>query len=55
VEACDELLATPLLMQQWVEEADRNDALIPLKKDYKAFSYRPSSSLLLSLASCEID
>jgi len=39
VEACDELLATPLLMQQWVEEADRNDALIPLKKDYKAFSY----------------
>jgi hypothetical protein len=39
VAACDELLATPLLMQQWVEEADRNDPLIPLKKDYKAFSY----------------
>lgn len=39
VAACDELLATPLLMQQWVEEADRDDPLIPLKKDYKAFSY----------------
>lgn len=39
VEACNELLATPLLMQQWVEEADRDDPLIPLKKDYKAFSY----------------
>jgi hypothetical protein len=39
VEACNELLATPLMMQQWVEEADRDDALIPLKKDVKAFSY----------------
>ncbi|WP_121356202.1 exo-alpha-sialidase [Flavisolibacter nicotianae] len=39
VDACNELLATPLLMQQWVEEADRDDPLIPLKKDYKAFSY----------------
>lgn len=39
VEACDELLATPLMMQQWVEEADRNDPLIPLKKEVKAFSY----------------
>jgi hypothetical protein len=39
VQACDELLATPLLMQQWVEEADRNDPLIPLKKDFKAFNY----------------
>jgi hypothetical protein len=38
-EACDELLANPLMMQQWVEEADRNDPLIPLKKDLKAFSY----------------
>ncbi|WP_308990989.1 six-hairpin glycosidase [Mariniflexile litorale] len=37
--ACEELLATPLLMQQWVEEADRDDPLIPLKKEYKAFSY----------------
>ena len=39
VEACNELLATPLMMQQWVEEADRDDELIPLKKEYKAFSY----------------
>ena len=39
VSACDELLGTPLLMQQWVEEADRNDPLIPLKKDFKAFCY----------------
>jgi hypothetical protein len=39
VEACNELLANPLMMQQWSEEADRNDPLIPLKKDYKAFSY----------------
>ncbi len=39
IEACEELLATPLMMQQWVEEADRNDPLIPLKKEVKAFSY----------------
>ncbi|WP_346238615.1 exo-alpha-sialidase [Niabella insulamsoli] len=39
VAACDELLAQPLQMQQWVEEADRNDPLIPLKKELKAFSY----------------
>lgn len=39
VEACNELLATPLMMMQWVEEADRDDVLIPLKKEYKAFSY----------------
>lgn len=39
VAACDELLATPLQMQQMVEEADRNDPLIPLKKDFKAFCY----------------
>ena len=37
--ACAELLSTPLMMQQWVEEADRDDPLIPLKKEYKAFSY----------------
>lgn len=37
--ACEELLSQPLQMQQWVEEADRGDALIPLKKQYKAFSY----------------
>lgn len=39
VAACQELLANPLMMQQWVEEADRDDALIPLKKQFKAFSY----------------
>jgi hypothetical protein len=39
VKACEEILATPLLMQQMVEEADRNDPLIPLKKEFKAFNY----------------
>lgn len=39
VEACNELLSSPLMMQQWVEEADRDDVLIPLKKQVKAFSY----------------
>ncbi|MEN2398996.1 six-hairpin glycosidase [Flavobacterium sp. MC2016-06] len=38
IKACDELLSKPLLMQQWVEEADRDDELIPLKKQFKAFS-----------------
>lgn len=37
--ACEEILSTPLLMMQTVEEADRNDPLIPLQKDFKAFSY----------------
>ncbi len=39
VAACKELLSSPLRMQEWVEEADRDDPLIPLKKQYKAFSY----------------
>ena len=39
IEACNELLSTPLIVQQWVEEADRDDPIIPLKKDLKAFSY----------------
>jgi hypothetical protein len=39
ITACDEILGTPLLMQQMVEESDRNDPLIPLKKDLKAFNY----------------
>jgi len=39
VNACDELLARPLMMQQWVEEADRDDPLIPLKSQYKALSF----------------
>jgi hypothetical protein len=37
--ACEEILATPLLMMQTVEEADRNDPLIPLQKEFKAFNY----------------
>ncbi len=39
VSACDEILSTALLMMQTVEEADRNDPLIPLRKDFKAFNY----------------
>lgn len=36
---CNELMATPLMMMQWVEETDRNDPLIPLHKEYKAFNF----------------
>jgi hypothetical protein len=39
IAACDEILGTPLLMMQTVEEGDRNDPLIPLQKDFKAFNY----------------
>nr|WP_294895658.1 exo-alpha-sialidase [uncultured Pedobacter sp.] len=39
VKDCKELLATPLMVQQWVEESDRDDPLIPLKGSYQAFSY----------------
>jgi hypothetical protein len=39
VRACEELLANPLMMQQWNEEADRDDPLIPLKKQFKAFCF----------------
>jgi hypothetical protein len=39
VAACNELLAQPLLTQQWNEEADRNDPLITLKNEYKAFCF----------------
>jgi hypothetical protein len=39
VKACQEILDNPLYMMQWVEESDRNDSIIPLKKDYKAFNY----------------
>lgn len=39
VQACNEILANPLMMQQMVEEADRNDPLIPYKRPVKAFSY----------------
>lgn len=41
VKACEELMGNPLMMQQWVEEADRDDPLIPLKNQFKAFSYYP--------------
>ena len=37
VKAVDALLADPMQRMQWVEEADRNDPLIPLSKPYKAF------------------
>lgn len=40
VAACDELLADPLTVQQWVEECDRNDVILPIKnEDLKAFCY----------------
>jgi hypothetical protein len=39
IDACNELMATPLMMMQWVEETDKNDPLIPLHKDYKAFNF----------------
>ena len=35
--ACEEILANPRYHMQWVEEADRNDPLIPLHKEYKAY------------------
>ncbi|MCM1521302.1 MAG: six-hairpin glycosidase [Muribaculaceae bacterium] len=38
-EACEEILANPLYRMQWVEEADRNDSIIPLKNPYKAFCW----------------
>lgn len=38
-EACDELMADPLMMQQWVEEADRNDPIVPYHRPIKAFAY----------------
>ncbi len=39
IKAGDEFLSTPVLMMQTVEEGDRNDPLIPLHKDFKAFNY----------------
>ena len=35
--ACEEILANSRYRMQWVEEADRNDPLIPLHKEYKAY------------------
>ena len=39
IAACEELLSNKLMTQQWVEEADRDDPIISLKGEYKAFSY----------------
>jgi len=39
VEACNELLNKPLVVQQWAEESDVNDPLIKLAGDYKAFAF----------------
>ncbi|GHE46933.1 exo-alpha-sialidase [Sphingobacterium griseoflavum] len=39
VAACKELMENPLMMQQWVEEADRNDPLVPYHRPIKAFAY----------------
>jgi len=39
VKGCEELMKDPLMMMQWEEETDRNDPLIPLKKNYKAFNF----------------
>lgn len=38
IKACDEILTDPMFRMQWAEEADRGDALLPLKTPYKAFS-----------------
>jgi len=38
VKAVDAMVADPMQRMQWVEEADRNDPLIPLRRPYKAFS-----------------
>jgi hypothetical protein len=38
IEACEQLLTSTLTTQQWAEEADRDDPLIALKGEYKAFS-----------------
>jgi hypothetical protein len=40
VDACKEILSNALMVQQWCEEADRNDPLLTLHNDnYKAFNY----------------
>lgn len=36
--ACEEILHNPRMLMGWVEEANRNDSLIPLTKDYKAYN-----------------
>lgn len=37
--ACEELMANPLMMQQWNEEAERNDPIVPMTLQFKAFNY----------------
>lgn len=50
VASCQEILDNPLYMMQWVEEADRQDPLIPLHKEYKAFcSYTLPDGKIASL------
>jgi hypothetical protein len=50
VAACEEILSNPLYMMQMVEEADRNDPLIPLHKEYKAFCwYRLQDGRIVAL------
>ena len=39
VKICSQILADPLQVQQWNEESDRDDPLIPLKGEYQALSY----------------
>ncbi len=38
VRAVDAMIADPMQRMQWVEEADREDPIIPLTRPYKAFS-----------------
>ena len=48
--AAEEILANPRYRMQWVEEADRNDPLIPLHKEYKAYcDYTLPDGRLVSL------
>ena len=39
VEACDELLSNTLMVQQWIEECDRDDELIKFREDLRSFCY----------------
>ena len=39
VKACDEIFNNPLLVQQWNEESDPHDPIIPMEGEYKALSY----------------
>ncbi len=36
--ACEEIYANPRMLMGWVEEADRGDNILPLKKEYKAYN-----------------